>query len=116
MNLISHILYTAVIHNAALTAADELLTDWFADDEASGDCTGGDINLRQGEATIVRSHSGYGRKSYPEFPLTPMGVLAHRLRTLDRSLVPHQHERKFSGARVCRVTFKHLPQPLRSHI
>ena len=29
---------------------------------------------------------------------------------------PHQHERKFSGARVCRVTFKHLPQPLRSHI
>ena len=29
---------------------------------------------------------------------------------------PHQHERKFSGARVCRVTFKHLPQPLISHI
>ena len=29
---------------------------------------------------------------------------------------PHQHERKFSGAHVCRVTFKHLPQPLRSHI
>jgi hypothetical protein len=29
---------------------------------------------------------------------------------------PHQHGRKFSGARVCRVTFKHLPQPLRSHI
>jgi hypothetical protein len=29
---------------------------------------------------------------------------------------PHQHERTFSGARVCRVTFKHLPQPLRSHI
>ena len=28
---------------------------------------------------------------------------------------PHQHERKFSGAHVCRVTFKHLPQPLRSH-
>ena len=28
---------------------------------------------------------------------------------------PHQQERKFSGARVCRVTFKHLPQPLRSH-
>ena len=23
-----------------------------------------------------------------QFPLTPMGVLAHRLRTLDRSLVP----------------------------
>jgi hypothetical protein len=26
------------------------------------------------------------------------------------------HELKFSGIRVCRVTFKHLPQPLRSHI
>jgi hypothetical protein len=51
-----------------------------------------------------------------QFPLTPMGVLTHRLRTLDRSLIPHQHERKFAGARVCRVTFKHLPQPLRSHI
>ena len=24
---------------------------------------------------------------------------------------PLQHERKFSGAHVCRVTFKHLPQP-----
>ena len=24
---------------------------------------------------------------------------------------PHRRERKFSGARVCRVTFKHLPQP-----
>ena len=51
-----------------------------------------------------------------KFPLVPMGVLAHRLRTLDRSLVPHRHKRKFSGARVCRVTFKHFPQPLRSHI
>ena len=29
---------------------------------------------------------------------------------------PHRRERKFSGARVCRVTFKHLPQPLKSHI
>ena len=29
---------------------------------------------------------------------------------------PHGHHRKFSGARSCRVTFKHLPQPLRSHI
>ena len=31
-------------------------------------------------------------------------------------LSPHQHERKFFGACVCRVTFKHLLQPLRSHI
>jgi hypothetical protein len=44
-----------------------------------------------------------------------MGVLAHCLRTLDLSLVPHRHERKFSDARVCRVIFKHLPQPLQSH-
>ena len=29
---------------------------------------------------------------------------------------PHQHERIFSGARVCRVTFKHLPQHIQSHI
>ena len=29
---------------------------------------------------------------------------------------PHRPERKFSAARVCSVTFKHLPQPLRSHI
>ena len=29
---------------------------------------------------------------------------------------PHLNERKFSGAHVCRVTFKHLLQPLRSHI
>ena len=29
---------------------------------------------------------------------------------------PHWSERKYSGARVCRVTFKHLPQPIRSHI
>jgi hypothetical protein len=28
---------------------------------------------------------------------------------------PYQREWKFSGARVCRVTFKHIPQPLRSH-
>ena len=29
---------------------------------------------------------------------------------------PHRHQQKLSGTRVCRVTFKHLPQPLRSHI
>ena len=43
-----------------------------------------------------------------KFPLTPMGVLAHHLRTLDRLLVPPSF--------VCRVTFKHLPLTLRSHI
>ena len=39
-----------------------------------------------------------------------MGVLAAW------SASPHQIEWKFCGAHVCRVTFKHLPQPLRSHI
>jgi hypothetical protein len=29
---------------------------------------------------------------------------------------PHRHKWTFFGACVCRVTFKHLPQPLRSHI
>ena len=29
---------------------------------------------------------------------------------------PHQHERKFSTTCDCRIIFKHLPQPLRSHI
>ena len=28
------------------------------------------------------------KEDVKKFPLTPMGVLAHRLRTLDRSLVP----------------------------
>jgi hypothetical protein len=27
-------------------------------------------------------------------------------------LVPQSAQRKFSGARVCRVSFKHIPQPL----
>jgi hypothetical protein len=29
---------------------------------------------------------------------------------------PHQHKHKFSGALVCKVTFKHLLKPLRRHI
>ena len=44
-----------------------------------------------------------------------MGVLAHRLRTLDRSLVPHGHEQKLYCLHICKVTFKNLPQPLRSY-
>ena len=38
-----------------------------------------------------------------------MGVLAPRLCRLDVSLSPQWHERKFVGATVCKVTFKHLP-------
>ena len=45
-----------------------------------------------------------------------IGVLAHRLRTLDRSLVPPSTRAEISGTRVCKVTFKHLPQPHQSHI
>jgi hypothetical protein len=60
-----------------------------------------------------RTHSARTNISAPLGPIFP---LAHRLRKLDRSLVPHRHKRKFPGAHVCRVTFKHLPQPLRSHI
>ena len=29
---------------------------------------------------------------------------------------PHRHQRKFSGARFCRIASKHLPQTLQSHI
>ena len=53
----------------ATISADEVLDDWFVEQEASkntsGDCTGGDIDLRQGEATLVRSHIGFGGKKYP---------------------------------------------------
>jgi hypothetical protein len=45
-----------------------------------------------------------------------MGVLAHRLCTLDSRSSPYRHERKFSAAHVSRVTSKHLPRPVRSHI
>ena len=38
------------------------------------------------------------------------------LRTRDPMLSATLREWKFSGTYVCRVTFKHLPQPLRSHI
>ena len=44
-------------------------------------------------------------------------ILNFRQRRWGSSLsAPHRHQRKFSGTRVCRVTFKHLPQPLKSHI
>ena len=40
-----------------------------------------------------------------------MGVLAHRLFTLDRWLVPQRHERKFSDARACRIISNISPNP-----
>ena len=45
-----------------------------------------------------------------------MGVLLPGLCTKDSPLGPARHERKFFGACVWKVTLKHLPQPLRSHI
>ena len=48
-----------------------------------------------------------------KFPLTPMGVLAPGSANARPSAQPFP---TFSGERVCRVTFKHLPQPLISHI
>ena len=45
-----------------------------------------------------------------------MGVLAHRLACLTVRLSPNRHERKISSIHICRVTFKHLPQPLWSYI
>ena len=55
-------------------------------------------------------------KNY-RIPLTLMGVLAPGF-SHARGLgpVPHQHEQKNVSTCVCKVTFKHLPQPLRSHI
>ena len=45
-----------------------------------------------------------------------MGVLAHRLRMLDHSLVPPSTQAEIFRRNVCRVTFKHLPKPLQSNI
>ena len=45
-----------------------------------------------------------------------MGVLAPSLRMLERTARPAIDANGISGAHVCRITFKHLPQPLRSHI
>ena len=45
-----------------------------------------------------------------------MGVLSTVCARLTVRSAPHRHERKFFGAHVCRVTFKHLPQHLRIHV
>ena len=42
-------------------------------------------------------------------PLTPMGVVAHSLRTLDHSPVPPSAWPEIVRAVVCKVAFKHLP-------
>jgi hypothetical protein len=45
-----------------------------------------------------------------------MGVLAHRLRTLDRSLVPLSTRAEIFRRTCLQSHLKHLPQPLQSHI
>jgi hypothetical protein len=50
-----------------------------------------------------------------------VGLLASRAWIISRSLLdpplgPHQHERITFATSVSKVTFNHLPQPLRSHI
>ena len=54
-----------------------------------------------------------------KFPLAPMGVLPPGSAQCACSTLcsaPHRHQRKFVGARVCKVAFQHVPQPIRSHI
>ena len=58
------------------------------------------VDVRQKPKVKLRLRLiGMGGESdqFYKFSIAPMGVLA-------------------PGAHVCRVTFKHLPQPLRSHI
>ena len=56
-------------------------------------------------------------KTTSKFPLTPMGVLAPgSAHARPSARPPFDLSEKNYGARVCRVTFKHPHQPLRSHI
>ena len=64
---------------------------------------------------ICESHSFLKSTNIRKFQFTQMGVLAPRSAHA-RPYAFHQHERKFFGAHICKVTFKHLPKPIRSHI
>ena len=56
-------------------------------------------------------------KTTSKFPLTPMGVLAPgSAHARPSARPPFDMREKNYGAHVCRVTFKHPHQPLRSHI
>ena len=59
----------------------------------------------------------YLKENKTKIPLAAMGVLATGSAHAGPSgRPPIDTSRNFSDACVCRVTFKHLPQPLRSHI
>jgi len=64
--MLLQLFYMIVIHIVDKTMADDVLNDWFNDnDGVHEECRGGDIVLGPGEATILWSHRGYGRTSYP---------------------------------------------------
>jgi hypothetical protein len=56
------------------------------------------------------------RKKCCNFRSRRWGSSLPGLRRRDPPLSPHRRERKFSAARVSRVTLKHLPQPIRSYV
>ena len=54
----------------------------------------------------------YQRGFWENFRVRRWGSSLPGLRTRDPPLSRHQRKWKFSGARVCRVTLKHLPKPI----
>ena len=64
--MILQLFYMVVIHLVDISIADDVLGDWFNDDDGvHEECAGGDIVLGPGEATILWSHRGYGRTPHP---------------------------------------------------
>ena len=64
-------------------------------------------------ATVVTTRTTRGEK------ISAHGDRGPRSRVCARETLrsaPHGHEWEFFVARVCRITFKHLPQLLRTHI
>ena len=103
-----------------ITPDGRLAERWRKLDEDVRVCTTGEVNAKvveQGGIPIQAILNKPPPDNDDEFPLAPIGGPRSRVcaRETLRS-APHQRERKFSAARVCRVTSKHLPKPLRSHI
>ena len=70
------------------------------------------------EAMLHSISNNFYMTSYTKFHSRRWGPLLpclHCTRATLRS-APHRHEMKFFGTRVCKVIFKHLPQPLRRHM
>ena len=63
----------------------------------------------------AKTHCVHRKDQKPILKISASADVGPRSRVCARKSLcsaPHQHERKFSGAHVCRVTFKRLPQPL----